>query len=196
MAPGRPRSPDREKAIIDATLHLLAAVGYEGMSLEAVAARAGASKNTIYRRWPGKQELVVDAVDCYMGNRPWQVEQTSSLEGDLRAHARQVMTNTRGWDGGLVLRLLQARVSHPALFDDLARRRPSAVRLPAEVIDRAVARGELDTHIDPGLFEEIAGAMILFRLFNDQPLDEAFLDKLVDVVLLPAFIRAAAHTPS
>ena len=60
--PGRPRSADADKAIVEATLEMLADEGYYALSLEAVAARAGVGKATIYRRWPGKRELVGDAL--------------------------------------------------------------------------------------------------------------------------------------
>src|SRR6266496_6782642 len=60
--PGRPRSAQAHKAILDATLELLAEGGFQGLSIEAVAARAGVGKTTIYRRWPSKNELVMDAI--------------------------------------------------------------------------------------------------------------------------------------
>src|SRR5260370_10613411 len=60
--PGRPRSAQAHKAIIDATLELLAEEGFQGLSIEEVAARAGVGKTTIYRRWPSKDELVMEAI--------------------------------------------------------------------------------------------------------------------------------------
>ena len=72
----------RDAAICDATLALLLEVGYDRMSMDAVAARAHASKATIYRRWPGKQELVLDAVRA-RGVGLTVAEDTGSLRGDL-----------------------------------------------------------------------------------------------------------------
>ena len=60
--PGRPREQRADRAIIDATLEIFADEGYHALSVEAVAARAEVSKATIYRRWPGKRELVIDAL--------------------------------------------------------------------------------------------------------------------------------------
>ncbi len=60
--PGRPRSAQAHKAILDATLELLAEEGFQGLSIEEVAARAGVGKTTIYRRWSSKDELVIDAI--------------------------------------------------------------------------------------------------------------------------------------
>ena len=67
-SPGRPRDPRRDEAIRDATLTLLADVGYERMSLDAIAAAACVSKPTIYRRWAGKHELVADAIRTHPHN--------------------------------------------------------------------------------------------------------------------------------
>lgn len=61
-AVGRPRDPKLDAAITDATLELLADIGYAALTIEAVATRAGVGKATLYRRWPGKVQLVVDAV--------------------------------------------------------------------------------------------------------------------------------------
>ena len=60
--PGRPRSEQADQAIIDAALSLFAESGPEGLCIERVAARAGVGKATIYRRWPGKEDLLLDAI--------------------------------------------------------------------------------------------------------------------------------------
>lgn len=60
--PGRPRDPEADRAILQATIELLGEEGYEGLSIEGVAARAGVGKTTVYRRWPSKEPLVVDAI--------------------------------------------------------------------------------------------------------------------------------------
>src|SRR5438094_778128 len=62
---GVPRDPEADRAILQATIELLGEHGYEGMSIEAVAARAGVGKTTVYRRWISKEPLVVDAVERY-----------------------------------------------------------------------------------------------------------------------------------
>ena len=80
----------RDAAICDAALALLVEVGYDRMSMDAVAARARASKATIYRRWPGKQELVLDAVRS-RGAGLTVAEDTGCLRGDLVATYRSAM---------------------------------------------------------------------------------------------------------
>jgi AcrR family transcriptional regulator len=78
-------SEAREKAILAAVIGLLGELGYEGMTMDAVAARAHASKTTIYKRWPGKAELVRAAVDNYAAGRLTAAADTGSLRGDLMA---------------------------------------------------------------------------------------------------------------
>jgi len=63
-APGRPRSAQADRAIIDAIVDLLVNRGYREVTIEAVAARAGVAKTTIYRRWPSKAEMVVEAISA------------------------------------------------------------------------------------------------------------------------------------
>jgi len=79
----RSRGVSRERAILSAVIGLLGEAGYEAMTMDAVAARAHASKTTIYRRWPGKPELVRAAVDAYIAGRVLRSADTGSLRGDL-----------------------------------------------------------------------------------------------------------------
>src|SRR6516164_9360358 len=81
--PGRPRSEQAEQAIIEATLDLFGEQGFEGVCIEAVAARAGVGKATIYRRWPNKQELLLAALSSMKSPIP---EPTGSVRDDLVAH--------------------------------------------------------------------------------------------------------------
>src|ERR1700679_672658 len=78
---GRHLDASRDAALRDAALELLAEIGYDRLTIDSVAARAHASKTTIYRRWSGKAELVVDALNCLKDSRP--VPDTGSLSGDL-----------------------------------------------------------------------------------------------------------------
>src|SRR5580692_10112751 len=83
---GRPLDASRDIALREAALELLTEIGYDRLTIEAVASRARASKTTIYRRWTGKAELVVDALNGLRSTAP--VPDTGSLRGDLEAIAR------------------------------------------------------------------------------------------------------------
>src|ERR1700742_4798728 len=80
--PGRPRSEQAEQAIIEATLDLFAEEGFDGVCVEAVAARAGVGKATIYRRWPNKEELLLAALSSMKSPFP---EPTGNVRDDLAA---------------------------------------------------------------------------------------------------------------
>src|SRR6187399_2380481 len=83
--PGRRRDESKDDAILKATLELLAERGYDGMTMDAVADRAGAGKATVYRRWPSKVQLTIDAIVCSPGvpMTADDVPDTGSLRGDL-----------------------------------------------------------------------------------------------------------------
>src|SRR5579859_7686549 len=83
--PGRPRSALAERAILEATLELLAEVGIEALSIEGVAARAGVGKTTIYRRWESKEELIVAAVRRLQVQAP--IVDTGNFRADIQAIA-------------------------------------------------------------------------------------------------------------
>jgi AcrR family transcriptional regulator len=82
-SPGRPRSVESHQAILQATLELLAEVGFDGMSIDAIAARAGVGKTTIYRRYASKEELVADAIESV--REEIVIPDTGNLQGDIDA---------------------------------------------------------------------------------------------------------------
>ena len=113
--PGRPRDARCDPAILEATLELAGAVGLGGLTMDAVAARAGVSKATIYRRWSSKEALVLDAwMACYPVEA---VPDTGSLTGDLIAHSRQFRDAV---STGVFGRVLPQMVAAARVNEDLA----------------------------------------------------------------------------
>jgi AcrR family transcriptional regulator len=182
---GRPRDPRREAAIYDATLDLLAEVGYDRMSVEAVAARAGVSKPTIYRRCPeGKAQLVGEAIRARRAEHP-PVPDTGALRTDLLAAVRDACAKTKEHAhlAAGISTVLRESKEFAAIFREHL---VSAERERwQELVDRAVARGEL-TGTATQLFADVAPSLIHSRaLYTEDPLDEAYAVELVDRVLLP-----------
>lgn len=183
---GRPRDPRRDEAIREAALTLLAEVGYERATLDAIAAAAGVSKPTIYRRWPGKHELVADAIRSHPHTRATAPE-TGSLRGDLIAAVRQsadLQVESAPLTAGLVGRMREseelAALVREHAFEAVRRRFLS-------LLDRAAARGELPAcaAVSP-LFADVAPSIINTRvLLSGEPVDDAFAAELVDRILLP-----------
>ena len=176
----------RDSAICDATLALLVEVGYDRMSMDAVAARARASKATIYRRWPGKPELVLDAV---RSRAPGLVvpADTGSLRGDLVATYTAAARGAGAEEAELVAGVLRAMRSAPELGDCVrAQVFESKCDVSRTLVARAVDRGELPAGTDPLLLHEVAGALWFHRvLVVGGPVDDEFIAHVVDDVLIP-----------
>lgn len=190
----RPRDPRADEAIIGAVLDLLADGGFGRFTMDDVAAAAGVGKATIYRRWPSKEQLVLDALAS--GRKPVSDVDTGSLRGDLIELYRP---NIGERAQETVVRLMPAlaveatndpdvRVRLRAFVDD--RRRP--VRA---AFDRAVARGEIADGVDVELcIDLLAGATMHRLFFTDLVVDEDVLTSVVDVVLRGIGIVVATPT--
>jgi AcrR family transcriptional regulator len=176
---------DRELEILRAAFELLGEVGYEGLRLDAIAARAHTSKATLYRHWPGKAQLVADAVRACK-EFPHEVPDTGDLREDLLTVLRQTAEHMAGEDGPLLAGLLTAMRTDEELARELRAAAAGKPDLGAEICARATARGQLTTCGKPGLFEEICPALLFFHSFVlGEPLDEAYLAHIVDDILLP-----------
>jgi AcrR family transcriptional regulator len=182
---GRPRDPRRDAAIYDAVVELLAEVGFDRMSLDAVGARAGVSKPTIYRRCPdGKAALVAAAIAFHREAKP-PTPDTGSLREDLLAMVRDMsehMAENAHLAGGLMSQLRSSPELREIFAEHVIEPSRDGWRL---VLERAAERGE----IAPGateLFPDVGPSLIHGRVsFGSEPLDDAFAVELVDRVLLP-----------
>jgi AcrR family transcriptional regulator len=178
----------REDAILRATLELLAESGYDQLTIDAVAARARCSKATIYRRWPGKAALVMTAVRRHAGQPAAAAPDTGSLRSDLLAALHAMRASLSGQDAALILGLLIAMHRDPELAEAVKEQVLAAKReVFGAVIERAAARGDIPAATDGALLAEISSAVLFSRLLvTGEPLDDAFTERLVDAVLLPA----------
>ena len=141
--PSGPRAAARRQAILDAALALLMEVGYDRMSMDALAERAHAGKATIYRHWTGKAEVVVEAIRCRKCDDFSAPPDTGSLRGDLLAalnHSRESFSDE---DASLLIGLVSA-MHHDQELADLMRRQILEAKqgLYDEIVARAVRRGE------------------------------------------------------
>jgi AcrR family transcriptional regulator len=188
----------RESAIRDAALLLLTEVGYDRMSMDSIAARARASKATIYRRWPGKRELVLDAVSSRAAET-MTLPDTGSLRGDLMAALAGMAAGMGGKDADLMAGVMRAMRCTPELGDCIRSQVVEAKRyISVTLVGRAVARGELPAKADPAVFHEVAPALMFYRsLVTGTPIDDAFLAHIVDDVLVPLLVRSGSrHAPA
>jgi AcrR family transcriptional regulator len=177
---------ERETAICVAALELLAEVGYDRMTMDGVAARARASKATIYRRWPGKRELVLDAIRCRT-EQHIDVPDTGTLRGDIIATLRVMSTKLGQRDVDLMAGVMRAMRNTPDLAECVRAQTLEAKRYVGNtIVARAIDRGELPAGTDPEPFHETAPAIMFFRiLIIDLPVDEPFLAHVADDILVP-----------
>ncbi|GLW06635.1 TetR family transcriptional regulator [Microtetraspora sp. NBRC 13810] len=182
--------PGREHAILDAALGLLAEVGYDRMSIDQIARRAGASKATIYRRWTGKPEIVVDVICHRMDLAVAEPPDTGSLRGDLVALCRS-LCETLEVKRDLVLGLIPTLLADPELATALRAHLPGQnLTGMVLVLGRARERGDLAGPVEPAEPVAVVEAMIFRQMFfGGRPLDDEFVRSTVDRVLLP-LIRA------
>ncbi|MFD3326783.1 TetR/AcrR family transcriptional regulator [Streptomyces sp. NPDC058701] len=161
---GRPRDPRSHEAIVGATTELLAEVGYAATSIGAVAARAGVGKDTVYRRWRGKPELVFEAVFTTTDDAP--VPDTGTLAGDLTVLLQGLVDEFHAPAAAAALPgLLADFAADPVLkarirSDFLA---PSKERLVI-VFERAVARGEIAAGTPVDLVLDTLAGSVFFHI--------------------------------
>lgn len=182
--PGRPRSEQARAAILTATLHLLEQVGFSDLSIEAVAARAGVGKTTIYRWWPTKAVLVADA---FMSSviRETRFPDTGSVREDLRAQMQRIAAIFRGPRGRILRSLIGGGQSDPELIEAFRNRWLLPRRLEAiGILQRARDRGELSSDIDGNmLLDTLYGPLYFRMLAGHGPLSNAFIDHVCDTVM-------------
>ena len=186
---GRPRDASRDAAIVTAALDVLAEHGYERMTMDQVARRAGAGKATLYRRWPSKADLVVHAVSRF--DRMPELEElpdTGTLRGDLLALMRPQTEGDDRRSLAVASGIASLLSAEPALAEAagtaLVEPFVASQRL---LMRRAAERGEVDADVDVDTIAFVTPAMTAFRLIvQRKPVDVALLARLVDTVVLPA----------
>ena len=153
------RTARTRAAVRDATLAELAAHGYAGLTVEAVATRSGVHKTTVYRRWGGVDGLVVDAL-ALADDDDWAPPDTGSFDDDLRELAREVVATFTDAAAAFVAAAFQSARAAAALHDFYAERH----RRAEVVVTRAVARGEVPAGTDAGAVVKAAVAPFFYRV--------------------------------
>jgi len=182
--PGRPRSAEADAAIRQATIDLLAEEGYANLTMSGVAATAGVSTATLYRRWRSKVDLVVDVLSVKSEERP--LPDTGTLRGDCRAWLRQLVDGMRETTSGPLMAGLVGEIGRNAELADALRTTLIGPRRAAfvELLERAERRGELRPGVDHELVIDMLSAPIYHRvLFTGAPISRGLADKVVDMVL-------------
>lgn len=188
---GRPRSAAADRAILAATRAALAEQGWGGLTLGDVAARAGVAKTTLYRRWAGKNELVVDAIAALFDEQ-LDLPDCGSLQADIHGVVLRFAALLDRPETRTALMAVVAEATH----DDLLRR-----RIREAIVDRqkhlvllgrqrAQARGEMppddgcpDPARDDLIFDVIAGSVVHRAMVSSEPVDEEWARRLAQLLV-------------
>ena len=178
-----PRTERTRQVVIAATADLLAEAGFGHITIEAIAERAGVARSTVYRNWPDRVELLVEAWD-ELCPEPTGAD-TGSVAEDLRRIATELARGLASTDWG---RAVPSLVGAVAGDDDLAQamRRVSSQRraIVAAALRRGIERGELDADADVDEAAEVFGSRFFYRhLMSGGPLDDAFVEGHVALII-------------
>ena len=185
-ATGRPRDPKLDSAILAATLELLASEGYEGLTIEAVAAMAGVGKASVYRRFSGKEELVVEAV-ASLSEQP-ERRDGMGVRDELVALLETIRRkNDSSISGKIFPRLLSAGIENPMLLQRYREQvlDPRRQRF-LDVVQRGIEEGLIRSDVDPGhAVDLVVGPMVYRNLIRtDPPPGPELAARIVDDVLV------------
>ncbi|MGX9890015.1 TetR/AcrR family transcriptional regulator [Streptomyces sp. NPDC002276] len=181
-------TPEREAELYEAVLDLLREVGYDALTMDAVAARTRSSKATLYRQWGGKAELVAKAVRHSKPGRPTDVD-TGTLRGDMHAMVAREDDCRIEQTSALMRGLAMATHNHPDLLQAF---RELLIEPEMEefrqVTQRAIDRGEIRADCPALQFvvHMMIGAFATRTVIEDLPPTQAYLTSYIDAVVLPA----------
>lgn len=189
---GRPRDAAVDRRILEATIESLAEDGYDELSIEGVAARAGVGKTTVYRRWPSKVPLVVDALAHMrvpaVGSIPEDATTREALRRILEGLIKLVRTDPADRIlAGLVHQCSRSPELAEAMRDAVLTKRRALV---FGLIERGIERGELRPDLDVELVADVLGGPIFMRiLLTGAPVKPRLAREIVDLVLDGAAVR-------
>ncbi|WP_414516596.1 TetR/AcrR family transcriptional regulator [Nostoc sp. PCC 9305] len=182
---GRPRSIHADQAILQATLDLLAEVGYESMSIEAIASRAGVGKTTIYRRYTSKEELVADAIESLRDDLA--IPDTDSFWGDMDILIKNAAKKIDSPLGRQTLALIVSTASSNPQFAEVYWTKYTKLRREAfsKILERAKSRGEIHKDADVDLIIDLVSGSLYYALIfkpTTEPV-EAYMRRTMNLLL-------------
>lgn len=183
---GDQRIQRSRQAVLAAALALLEASGVGGFSVDEVARRSGVAKTTIYRHWPTREQLVLDA--CARLGAEQETPDTGTLAGDLRSYLTALagLLQRANWSAVLpsIVDAAERDSEFATVHAGIQRGHAAPVR---QIVERAVARHELPADTDPAVVAAaVLGPLFYRRWFSRELLDDAFVDAIVRRAIVPA----------
>jgi AcrR family transcriptional regulator len=177
-------------SIVDATCKELGRVGYSALRVEDVAARADVHKTSVYRRWPTKAELVVNAIRVnqqFGGNPP----DTGNLRNDLMLYFRRftLASKSEMWMG--ILSTLVSPQEDPVIAQLAKDLRKKEMQKRTKIVQRGIDRGELPVNVDPKLVGELIAAPVMRKVLTfKESVTPKYLQKIIDIVISGAIAES------
>jgi len=179
---GRPRSEESRRAILDATRRLLTHMPISKISIEAIAKKAGVGKTTIYRWWPNKQAVVMEAVFSQPGFQNFMPQSAVPMDG-IKAQIEKLCRQLAGKNGRIVAEIIgecQGDIETlKALVKNFFQDRYNSL---AYYLQKGKHEGSLRENIDLEVAIDVILGPVIFRLMSGQNIDEAFTRKITDMV--------------
>ena len=190
----RRRGDALEQAICEAAVEQLSTCGYGQLTMEGVAAAARTGKASLYRRWPSKEDLILDAMVRLMPDPVESLSSTGSLREDLMGLLEQTVTILSGPKGALVRSLLGEVDPGSSLLTTMRHRliEPRLQHLVA-IIERGIERGEARPGRATRTYAEVGPAMLIHRFLMYGRLAQADVEEVVDSIVIPLLSGGPAH---
>lgn len=179
MSGGRPRSPKLHQAILEAAVCLVLKNGFRAVTMEAIAEKAGVGRMTIYRRWPNKAAVVMDAFVARVDSETLFAPAKSFTES-IRLQMRTMAKAFRGQDGALIRALLAEAQFDPELASALRERwTMPRRRMAIKHFQEGIRSGALRADVDPDVMIDVLYAPLYYRLqMGTGPLSNAYVDDI------------------
>jgi AcrR family transcriptional regulator len=179
---GRRRNERVHEAILSATVELLRELGYNGLTMEKIAARAGVGKATVYRWWHGKSSLVIEAIAARLESQV--VQPTGDTRADLRALIQRIVDTYTSPDLGEVLLALAVDVARDPEASELLHTLLGPRRAAnAALLYSAAARGDLPHDLDAHLILDIVSGTVVFQSLLGRRPSPDLVDRLTELIL-------------
>lgn len=189
----RPRSEDARRKVLAAASGLMATRGVASLTIDEVASRSGVAKTTIYRHWPERTSLIVDAVNAHLEHVG--TPDTGTLRSDLETFfGGMIRTDLSGHVGQIMPCLIEAAGRDEEMAYLLERIGAERERVIKTIVGRAVDRGELRSDLDlETVVGVIVGPIVFQKMVRRRALTDEYVTACLDVAL--AGLTAARHVP-
>jgi AcrR family transcriptional regulator len=186
---GRPRQPATRDAIVRATIELLTEVGFDGATTNAIVARSGCSKATIYRRWASRDALIMDALRVVFRGQPEDIQAVVGVEHEIGLVHAAACRGARAFGSRLFREVFPTVARELLSGGTIGQQFRTDVFQPIRTaaksrLKQVVARGEIGEDIDADMLFDLIYGALLYRILMGEPVDDSVGDAIADLVVI------------